>query len=65
MEDFVSELNPTVYHSRGRVYLEYSQEINVMVWYKLWIEYLPNFTVSEDYMCTHRELYGRLHGIFV
>jgi putative salt-induced outer membrane protein len=41
------------YSNSGRVYLEYSAQINDSVTGKLWAEYLPNFTVSDAYLLNY------------
>jgi putative salt-induced outer membrane protein len=48
-EELVADV-PDNMDQKGRLYIEQSQEINQLVWYKIWIEYLPNFTTHEDYM---------------
>lgn len=38
------------YESKGRLYLEYDHKPRESFSYKLWAEYLPNFTNTEDYI---------------
>lgn len=36
--------------SKAKLYLEGSKQINKAVFAKLWVEYIPNFSESEDYL---------------
>ena len=50
---YTKELNivaGTTYSNYGRLYTEYEQKQNAALTYKLWVEYLPNFTTSEAYL---------------
>jgi putative salt-induced outer membrane protein len=38
------------YDNKGRLYNEINQKLSESVQYKIWIEYIPNFTRSKDYM---------------
>ncbi len=42
------------YENYGRLYAEYSRKMNEAVSFKLWFEYLPNFTQSEAYLLNHK-----------
>ncbi len=37
------------YFQKGNITVNYSQKLNDQVSYKFWVQYLPNFTESEDY----------------
>ncbi len=39
--------------NKGRVYFEFSESLNETLSYKLWLEYLPNFTEGDDYMINY------------
>lgn len=41
---------PTETDNFGRLYLEYAQALNPAVSFKLWVEYLPNFSRQEAYL---------------
>lgn len=49
----LSSTGDTTYSTIGRLYLEYSKEINEAVSGKLWVEYLPNFKESEAYLINY------------
>lgn len=38
---------------KGRIYFETERKKNETLSYKFWVEYLPNFTESEDYIVTY------------
>ena len=41
---------PNTYDNKGRLYTEYSQKTSETVQYRLWLEYVPNFTMGSDYL---------------
>lgn len=49
---YTKELNAlgTTFSNYGRLYTEISQKQNESLTYKLWIEYLPNFTDNDAYL---------------
>ncbi len=49
IEDRYSPL-PNAYDHKGRLYNEYDHKFSETMQYKLWIEYIPNFTEGSDYL---------------
>jgi len=45
-EDDEDEFN----YSKGRLYYEFSNKVSNALFYKFWVEYIPNFSESEDYL---------------
>lgn len=45
-EDNEDEFN----YTKGRLYYEFSNKVSNALFYKFWVEYIPNFTESEDYL---------------
>lgn len=43
----------TAYENKGRVFLEYNNKPNQNFSYRIWGEFLPNFTNSGDYLFIH------------
>lgn len=41
---------PNTYDNKGRFYNELNHKVSETVQYKLWLEYIPNFTESKDYL---------------
>lgn len=41
---------PNTFDNKARLYNEFSHKISETVQYKLWLEYIPNFTESNDYL---------------
>lgn len=39
--------------SKARIYIEHAQTVSKALSFKLWIEYLPNFTRGEDYLVNY------------
>ncbi|MFS4459070.1 YdiY family protein [Bdellovibrio sp. HCB2-146] len=55
----------TAYDNYGRLYTEFNQAIDKTLSYKLWAEYLPNFTESDAYLAnTEASLNVMLNSIF-
>ncbi len=50
VEDRYSSKN--AYQHKGRVYTEWSRKQSEALQWKLWLEYLPNFTAGSDWMLT-------------
>jgi putative salt-induced outer membrane protein len=42
--------NDVEYSTNGRLYVEYSKQINTSVSGKIWVEYLPNFSDNNAYL---------------
>lgn len=49
IEDRYSPIE-NVYDNKGRSYNEYSHKYSETVQYKVWLEYVPNFTDGKDYL---------------
>jgi putative salt-induced outer membrane protein len=49
IEDRVAPIENT-YDNKGRLYNEINHKISETVQYKVWLEFVPNFTESEDYL---------------
>lgn len=41
---------PNAFDNKGRFYNEFQEKISETVQYRFWIEYIPNFTESRDYL---------------
>lgn len=39
-----------IYDNKSRIYNEWSHKVSATVQYKFWLEYIPNFTDSRDYL---------------
>lgn len=44
---------PTRYENKGRLYSEINDQPNKNFSYRLWLEYVPNFTNTDDYLVIH------------
>lgn len=42
--------NPNTFDNKGRLYNELNHKVSETVQYKFWLEYVPNFTESKDYL---------------
>lgn len=51
IEDRYAEDNQ--FENKGRLFTEYNQKVSETFQYRLWIEYVPNFTNSDDYLLTY------------
>ncbi|WPU66909.1 DUF481 domain-containing protein [Peredibacter starrii] len=49
IEDRYAPIENT-YDNKGRFYNEWNHKVSATVQYKFWLEYIPNFTDSRDYM---------------
>lgn len=45
--------NETAYENKGRLFIEFNEKPNENFSYRLWAEYIPNFTQSKDYLFIH------------
>jgi putative salt-induced outer membrane protein len=65
IEDRYSPKGGTLYDNKGRFYNEYWRKYSETVSYKIWLEYVPNFTDNSDYLVNgEASLMSILNSVF-